>query len=111
MSEIKAQVNLIYIGVAGGDLGFKLAGMETLNAENGETLVITLKDIKRERPNSIVFIDEQLAEDVWDEVAKLNENTMPALVLLADPANPQNLAAKKMAKLMIRAVGSNIFGS
>jgi len=111
MSKNTAIVNITYLGPPGAGFGFQLAGMMTTECSSGDELLSSLKQLVADKKAGIVFVDESLAEGVMDEVEKLNENTMPAIVLLTNPVESKRLAAAKMDRLMIRAVGSDIFNN
>jgi len=88
-----------------------LAGMKMVNCESSEDLVAKLTAEVKAGESSIVFVDEGLGEPVQEEIDKLNEGTLPAIVLLANPAEPKYLAAGKMNRLMVKAIGSDIFSN
>ena len=105
----KNKLKMIYIGPAGSGLGFSLSGMTVIACDSAANLLKELRGIKKNDANSIVFVDEHLAAEVLPEVESLNENALPAIVLLTNATDPKHLAAKKMNRLMIKAVGSDIF--
>jgi vacuolar-type H+-ATPase subunit F/Vma7 len=110
MASEKEQVDITYIGPAGADFGFRLSGINTVACSSSDELIKKLKSLKSTKEGGIVFVDEGLAEDVLEQVEALNEDTLPAIMLLTNPSNPKRLAAKKMDNLVIKAVGSDILG-
>jgi len=104
-------MTLTYLGPPGSDLGFKLAGMAVAPCSNSEELLEKLQKIAKEEDGGIVFVDEELASQKLDEIERLNEAVRLTVVLLANPAKPKRLAAKRLDKLMVQAVGSDIFNS
>lgn len=103
-------MDITYIGPVGADFGFRLSGIDTVTCSSSEELIKRLKELKINKQGGIVFVDEGLAEDVLDQVETLNEDTLPAIMLLTNPAKPKRLAARKMDKLVVKAVGSDILG-
>lgn len=101
---------LAYIGPIGAGLGFKLAGIEVAGCASPEQLLRTLRTFKETGEFKLIFVDEGLAAPILAEVERINEDPVPAIVLLPNPANPMNVAQEKMRNLMIKAVGSDIFG-
>ena len=108
MSE-KKNVPITYLGPPGAGFGFQLAGITTHECASDTELIKKLKQLVRDGNAGIMFVDEVLAENVMEEIDQLNEKTLPAVVLLANPVMSKRLAAQKMDRLMIRAVGSDIF--
>lgn len=109
MSE-KTGVPITYLGPPGAGFGFQLAGVTTRECESDAELLLALKKLVADENAGIIFVDEMLAENVLEDIDQLNQNTLPAIVLLANSVASKRLAAKKMDRLMIRAVGSDIFG-
>ncbi len=110
MVSEKEQVNITYIGPAGADFGFRLSGINTVACSSSDELIKQLKTLRGNKQGGSVFVDEGLAEDELDQVEDLNEDTLPAIMLLINPANPKRLAARKMNSLVVKAVGSDILG-
>ena len=109
MADNKQKVDLVYLGGPGSDFGFKLAGIESVTCVDSEDVLNRVKEIVDTGKTSIVFIDEGLIEDVQEELDAVTDNPICSVVLLPKPTNPKRLAAKQMDRLMIQAVGSDIF--
>ncbi|MFH1354302.1 MAG: V-type ATP synthase subunit F [bacterium] len=106
--ENKEQTKITYLGPSGAGFGFRLAGIDIITCDSPNDLVSRLKEIKEEGESGIVLIDEGLAEDVLDDVEKMNQDALPAIVLVTQPGKSKHLAAHKMNRLLIKAVGSDI---
>lgn len=103
-------MDIAYIGPAGVDFGWRLSGINAVACSSSDELIKRLKALKTNKQGGIVFVDEGLAEAVLDQVEALNEDTLPAIILLTNPAKPKRLAARKMHNLVVKAVGSDILG-
>lgn len=108
---MKTPSPIAYIGPTGADLGFKLAGIDTHPCDTGSELVTLLRTFRDQNTYKIIFIDEAIAADVYDEVERLNQQTVPALILISNPTNPHHVAKEKMDRLIIKALGADILNS
>ena len=99
---------IAYLGPEGVGLGFELTGMTVIACKNSTDMITRLRELKDSALYGIIFLDEQLAKDQMETVSYLNTNPLPAILLLPNPANPQNLSAQSLKQLMIKAVGSDI---
>lgn len=112
MTEAKsASVPLYYLGPPGPGLGFQLAGINAVSCTTPDALLEQLRQFVQRFPESILYVDEELAAAVLDEVEALNAKVLPAIVLVTTPAAQQHVAARKLQRLLLRAAGSDIFGS
>jgi len=102
---------MVYVGPVGAGLGFKLSGIDVTEVTSSDEALLHIKKFKDKNKYSIIFVDEGLAAEVLADIAKLNADTIPAIVLLPNPANPQNLTQQTMNNLVVQAVGSDIFNS
>jgi V/A-type H+/Na+-transporting ATPase subunit F len=99
---------IAYVGPAGSALGMQLAGVAVTEIEEEQELVNKLRQLKEAGETHIIFVDERLALPVREDIGRLNENVLPAIVLLPNPHEPLNLAQQEMNDLVVRAVGSDI---
>lgn len=105
MSDETAQI--VYVGPAGAGFGFRMSGIDVVECDEPSDMLKRIKAFKDQY--SIVFVDEGLAQPVLAEIELLNEEPIPAIVLLPNPTRPINLTQEKMNNLVIKAVGSDIF--
>jgi len=103
----RQETNVAYVGPPGGGLGFQLAGIRVLACSDEKELLDILSREKGGR-YEIIFVDEGLAENVLPEIEKLNEDVLPAVVLIASSSSSKKIAARKMDQLLLKAVGSDI---
>ena len=100
---------MVYLGPPGSGLGFRMSGVTVAAVASSEALVAAVRHYK-EAGVQLLFADEGLAAPVLDELERLTEDPLPALVLVPDPIEPKQVTQTKMNNLMIRAVGSDILG-
>jgi len=109
ITNTNTKSSVAYIGPVGAGFGFKLAGINVHECVDADGMVGTLKSLVQQGNHNIIFVDETLAKHVLDIIAKLNQNPLPAIILLANPVEAQKVAATNLQKLMVRAIGSDIF--
>lgn len=102
---------LVYIGPPGSGLGMKLGGIDVIEVSNQIELLSAIRRCKGEGHYKIIFADEQLAAGNLADIAELNADPLPAIVLLPNPSAPKNLGQVELNSLVVRAVGSDIFNS
>lgn len=100
---------IAYLGFSGAGFGFRLAGVDVFELEDSQALAAKLKQLVAEATHEIIFVDEGLAADQLDVIARYNQEPRPSIILLPNPVNPQNVAAANMQQLMVRAIGTDIF--
>lgn len=103
------QSQIAYIGPVGAGLGFRLSGIVVAEVTDSAQALNQIKRFKDTAVYSIIFIDEGFAAEILADIAKLNADTIPAIVLLPNPVNPKNVSQTAMNNLVIQAVGSDIF--
>lgn len=103
--------SIAYVGPTGAGFGFKLAGIDIRECVDSDDMVRMLKSLVRGRAHNIIFVDESLAKPALETVARLNQEPLPAIILLPNPAQPDHVAATNLQQLMVRAIGSDIFAN
>lgn len=101
---------MVYLGPAGSGLGFRMSGIDVVACETADALVAQVRGYKEAGRVHIIFADEGLAAPVLEELERLTEEPLPALVLVPDAIEPAHVTQEKMNRLMLRAVGSDILG-
>lgn len=100
--------NIAYIGPTGAGFGFRLAGMSVFEVNTPEDMISQVRSLKDEGDHGIIFVDESLAESESENLARLNEDPLPAILLLPNPAGGRGVAAESLKQLIVKAVGSDI---
>ena len=101
---------IAYVGPAGAGLGFQLSGADVHECASPDESLKLLHRLKIDGVYGIIFVDESLVEHHLEALEKMNEDPLPAIILLPNPSEPKHVAAANLQQLMIRAVGSDIFG-
>lgn len=99
---------IAYVGPSGADLGFLLAGVATYACDDADALVLLLRDLRDSARHTLIFIDDSVAAPVLDEVERLNQQPIPALILISNPTQANHVAQEKMDRLIIKALGADI---
>jgi len=102
---------MVYLGAPGSGLGWRLSGVDVVEFEEADAMLRALRRYREEGQYHILLVDERLAEPVLADIEKLNEEALPVIILLPNPAQPLNVTQERMNNLVIQAVGSDIFSS
>ena len=90
--------------------GFATLGMETFPVDDIESGERTLKTLAA-KDYAIIYITEDLMAKISDEVAKYKDQRLPAIIPIPGVAERNGAAMENLQKLVIQAVGSDIFGN
>ena len=88
--------------------GFATLGIETFPVENAEEGERTLKSLAA-TDYAIIYITENLMAQISEEVAKYNDQKLPAIISIPGSQGRNGVAMENLQKLVIQAVGSDIF--
>lgn len=88
-------------------LGYKTLGFEVCPAENGD---VGKRELKRlaENGTAIIYITEQLACRIEDEIAKYKDLPIPAIILVPGKEGSLGIGMKGVHSSVERAVGADI---
>lgn len=95
---------------------FKFLGFETYPVLNEKDVKNVFESLKPKLAHDksgldelgIIFITEDLFENLKEEIQKLSDRTTPAVVLIPDNTGSKNIAAQMMKKTIEQATGSDI---
>jgi len=99
---------MVYIGPAGRGLSWKMAGIDVQEAATGKEAIKLIREIKETEAYQLIFLDEKLALENLNEVEKLNDTALPAIVLLPAPGEAIGAAREALDNLVVKAVGSSL---
>ena len=90
-------------------MGFKALGLEVFPVENSEEAKKTFKTLTHPGENfAIIYIEENLAEDLQADMNKVKDLPTPAVILIPGRSGSLGLGQKALADAVERAVGSAI---
>ena len=105
---------MLKIAVVGGAetvIGFKALGLEAVPVAGADEALAALKKLTAEGEEyAIIYIEENLAQELAQEIDKFKESPTPAIILIPgrDGSTGAGLAALNAA--VEKAVGTNILG-
>ena len=103
------------IAVIGGRetvMGFKALGLDTCPAANAQEAREALRHLPRESEEeyAIIYIEENLAAEMQNEIAKSKDSPSPAIILIPGREGSIGLGLQALHDAVERAVGTNILG-
>ena len=100
------------IGVLGGRetvIGFKALGLDVFPVETELEARQTLRRLSRpEEEYAIIYVEENLALALDNEIARLKDDVTPAVILIPGRDGSLDLGQSALQAAVERAVGSNI---
>lgn len=105
---------MLKIAVIGGRetvMGFRALGLETYPAANAADAGKILKKLTRESNDyAIIYIEENLAAQLSNEIDKFKDSPTPAIILIPGREGSIGLGQSALKAAVERAVGTNILG-
>lgn len=98
------------IGVIGDRdsvLGFLAVGFSVRIASDGDEAARSLRELAGDE-YAAVFITEELAEMITEEIARYKDKTLPAIVMIPSKNGSKGLGMTNIKKSVERAVGADI---
>lgn len=89
-------------------MGFKALGLDVITAETVEDARRELHTMARDSEYAIIYLTEQLAAQMPDEVAKYKERLTPAVILIPGKAGSLGIGMEQITSSVERAVGADI---
>ena len=92
-------------------MGFKALGLETYPVLDAAEATQTLRRLTRESEDyAIIYIEENLAEQLAGEINKFKDSPTPAIILIPGREGSLGLGLSALNAAVERAVGTNILG-
>ena len=89
-------------------LGFKALGLDVYPAETVEAARKTLHRLARDGETAIIYLTEQFASQMQDEVNKYKDEVMPAIILSPGKDGSLGIGMQNITDSVERAVGADI---
>lgn len=91
-------------------LGFKAVGIEPHPISNKEEGSSVINSFRKSQEYGIVLITEDIAELLGEELAVLEEQTLPAVIRIPSSRGSTGEGLRALKRIVERAVGSDILG-
>ena len=102
------------IGVMGGPdtvIGFKALGLDTFAVDNKEEAKRIMNKITdADSEYAIIYLEENLAEALSNEIKRVKDRPTPAIILIPGREGSIGLGQSALKAAVERAVGTNILG-
>ena len=89
-------------------LGFKALGLDVHSAETVEDGRKILHRLAKDGQTAIIYLPEQYAAQMMDEVKKYKDEVMPAIILIPGKAGSMGIGMQNITDSVERAVGADI---
>lgn len=88
-------------------MGFKVLGLDVFPVTDPEEGRKTLHRLARE-PYAIIYITEQLAAKITEEISRYKDQLTPAVILIPGKEGSLGIGMSKVSESVERAIGANI---
>lgn len=92
-------------------MGFKALGLDTVPVRTGEEARKALKELTRPKGSdeyAIIYVEENLALELEEDIAKFKDSPRPAIILIPGKEGSLGLGQSALQAAVERAVGANI---
>lgn len=91
-------------------MGFRALGLETYPAEDLNEAKAILRRLAAES-YAVIYITEQLAQHMAEEIARYKDNPIPAIILIPGKEGSLGIGMKNVHDTVERAVGADILNN
>ena len=91
-------------------LGFKALWFDAIPVENSEAARDKLHALARE-DYAVIYITEQLAETIMDDIARYKDSVRPAIILIPGKDGTLGIGMRGVHRAVERAVGADILNN
>ena len=89
-------------------MGFKALGLDVHTAETVEEAKKALHDMAKTGEYAVIYLTEQFAAEMQEEVARYKDQLTPAIILIPGKAGSLGIGMANVKSAVERAVGSDI---
>ena len=89
-------------------MGFKALGLEVITAEDSVSAKEILHEKAKDPEYAIIYITEQLAAEIPDEIDKYKDRLTPAIILIPGKAGSLGIGMENISSSVERAIGADI---
>ena len=101
--------NIAVMGDRESVMSFKALGIETIPVKNKEDAKAQLARLV-EDDYAVIYMTEQVAEKLEQEIEKYAERVAPAIILIPGPGGSLGIGLGNVKNAVERAVGADILG-
>lgn len=108
---MKAMYKIAVMGSPDTVMGFKALGLDTVPVRTGEEARKALKELTRPKGTdeyAIIYVEENLALELEEDIAKFKDSPRPAIILIPGKEGSLGLGQSALQAAVERAVGANI---
>ncbi len=98
------------IGDKDSVLAFKAVGAETYPAQTGAEAKARILELLRRGDTAVIFVTEDVAEQISDTMEKLKKETYPVLIPIPTASGSNGYGLAGIRKDVEKAIGSDILG-
>lgn len=91
-------------------MGFRALGFETYPVEDPTEAKATLRRLAEESC-AVIYITEQLAQHLEEEIARYKDNPIPAIILIPGKEGTLGIGMRGVHDTVERAVGADILNN
>ena len=91
-------------------LVYKAFGMESVPAENPAEAIEAIRSLA-EDDYAVIFLTEQLAEQIPGELAKYSDKIRPAIIMIPGSKGSLGIGMASVSAAVEQAIGADIFAS
>ena len=88
-------------------MGFKVLGLDVFEAKDAARAKSELRRLAKE-PYAIIYLTEQLAVQIPEEVSRYKDQLTPAIILIPGKEGSLGIGLSKVGEAVERAIGANI---
>ncbi len=88
-------------------MGFKVLGLDVVEADDPAEAKASLRRLAKE-PYAVIYLTEQLASQIPEEVARYKDQLTPAIILIPGKEGSLGIGLAKVGEAVERAIGTNI---
>lgn len=100
--------SIAFIGDSESVKGFSAVGIDAIVCEQPEESSVVLKGTVEKDRYAVIYMTEELFEAARKEVAKLSEQTIPAVIPIPGARANNGIGGRRLSAFVEQAVGSDI---
>ena len=104
---IRDRYKIAVLGDRDSVLGFRALGLDVFFADDAETGRKALRRLAQES-YAVIYVTEQLAQELSAEIARYQDDMLPAVILIPGKGGALGLADRALHAAVERAVGADI---